>query len=59
MRNVIIITKDKEPIGAWGSITEISRIYDWVRYESIKARKFPFKYKGHEFHKLKFRNRTK
>lgn len=57
MINTIVIVKDGVPIGTWGSITEISRQYDFVKYQSVKDRKFPFHYKGHTFYKFRFREK--
>lgn len=53
-KNVILLEKDgnKE---AWGSIAEICREKQDIVYSSIKAKKFPFKYKGYTFTKLPFR----
>lgn len=55
-KKVIILEKDgnKE---VWGSISEICREKEDIIYSSIKAKKFPFTYKGYTFIKLPFRKK--
>ena len=49
---VILITKGKKK-ETWGSLTKIAEAHPEIHYESIKTMKFPFKYAGWKFEKIK------
>ena len=38
----------------WGSLTRLCRAYKEFSYHYIKAKEFPFEYKGFRFEKVKF-----
>ncbi len=56
--NIIILTNlntlDQE---AWGSLTEICDNHERFKYSTIKAKKYPFEYKGFLFNKVQYRKK--
>lgn len=56
-KNVIVMSRivDGEEIDeTWGSLTKLCSFHPEFKYHSMKGKKFPFKYKGWEFKKVKF-----
>lgn len=53
-QNIIILTNG-ESCEAWGSLVELCRIHGFS-YNYLKAKKFPFEYKGIQFNKVPFRS---
>lgn len=54
MRKTIIKITHENKVEFWGTIKEISVNKDWINYDSIKGRKFPYPYKKVIFEKINF-----
>ena len=56
--NIIILTNlDTLDQEAWGSLTELCDNHERFKYSTIKAKKYPFEYKGFLFNKVKYRKK--
>lgn len=55
--NIIIVSKDQEQ-EAWGSLTEICRVYGWS-YNYLKTKKMPFEYRGVRINRVPFRAKNR
>ena len=55
-KNIILITpmNDSDKPETWGSLTRLCNKHSKFKYNTIKAKKYPFKYKGWLFEKLKY-----
>ncbi len=55
----IIILRFNDNYEAWGSLTELCENHPNFSYSTLKGKKFPFKYKGFYFIKVKYRHSNK
>jgi hypothetical protein len=53
-RNIIVVSKNSQILGCFGSLTEICRIYGFS-YHYLKRQKFPIKYKEFDLQRFQFR----
>ena len=57
-KEIIILKKENDQEGktleTWGSLTMICKEHENFPYHTIKVFKYPFKYDGFEFHKVKY-----
>lgn len=52
-KKVIIIQKDGEPVGVFGSLTDVCDKFN-LPYFSLKAKKFPFEVEGYKLWKFEY-----
>lgn len=57
LKNVIILHKNGQ-LEAWGNLRELCDAHENFSYASLRARKYPFVYKGYDFIRLPYRMRN-
>ncbi len=57
-KRTAIILRKGERLEVWANLAELCRCYQWP-YGTLKARKFPFEYKGFQLNKYKFKTYKK